>query len=131
MKTLLALLTCMFAFVMIAFSQSVEIVLNGQGLGTYFASLASLPPLVVITIEFIKSKWAKVTGGVAQLFSWLVSIALTFAGWGLNIGMYAEITEWYYVLATGVGLGFVSNGIFDIKIVQTILQSIFKSQSGS
>ena len=74
---------------------------------------------VIISALFIK--WFKATKSwVRQVISWLVPIALMVAGNLANLGFMAEFT-WLMTFAYGLGAGLVSNGIFDIGVVQSLL----------
>ena len=58
-----------------------------------------------------------------QLLSWLVAVALAYAGYGLKLGLFADagpITTALYGLAAGL----VANGLADTSLVQGILQAI-------
>lgn len=129
MKKLLVLLISMLLLPIAAFCQEIiESVTTIPGLDftQCFATLAAFCPLVIFITEWIK-KYIKVSGGLNQLFSWLISIGLAFVGWGLQLGMFAGI-EWYVVIVYGIAAGLVCNGIFDIKLVQDILNAIFKKR---
>ena len=88
-----------------------------------FATLSGLAAgSVIISALFIK--WFKATKSwVRQIISWLVPIALMVAGNLINLGFMAEFT-WLMTFAYGLGAGLISNGIFDIGVVQTLLALI-------
>ncbi len=94
-------------------------------LSQYFVSLAALVPLVVLITDFI-NKWINVEKGwIKQVVSWVISIVLCLAAMFLNWGMFAEL-KIGVTISYGVATGLVANGIFDIKIVQTILDFLLK-----
>ncbi len=125
MKKLLVLLISMLLLPIAAFCQELSVI-PAVDFSGYFASLIAFCPLVIFITEWLKQH-IKVSGGLNQLFSWLVSIGLAFVGWGLNLGMFNNI-EWYVVIVYGLAAGLVCNGIFDIKVVQSILNAIFKKR---
>lgn len=91
----------------------------------YFFSLAALVPLIVMAADFI-IRWLKVEdSSLKQMISWGVSISLClFAAW-VDIGIFSGISIWQTILY-GVGAGLVSNGIFDLGLVQMFLDFVFK-----
>lgn len=91
----------------------------------YFISISAIVVLVVPITEWLK-KLLKATGFGAQVISWLVSIALCFVGWAFKLGMFETINTWWVVLLYGLGTGLAANGVFDIELIQTILEKIFK-----
>lgn len=91
----------------------------------YFFSLAALVPLIILVTDFIV-RWLKVEfASVKQMISWGVSIVLClFAAW-IDIGIFSGISIWE-TLIYGLGAGLVSNGIFDMEVVQMFLNFVFK-----
>ena len=88
-------------------------------LTVYFASLAALAGLVVVVTELFEN-FVKNTTWV-QVISWVFAIALAFVGQFFQLGIFIGLT-WYWTLIYGVAAGLVANGIFDINIVQAILE---------
>lgn len=97
--------------------------MDGLDFTTLFATLAGLAAgSVVITATL--TTWLKITKGWAkQLVSWLIPIIVVIAGNLLNIGFMAEFT-WLATFVYGLGGGLVSNGIFDVDLVQKILEAL-------
>jgi hypothetical protein len=91
-----------------------------------FGSLAAIIAVVPVITEALKKAFKADFGAWPQIISWLVSIALCMLGYFLNLGMF-EGVQWYYALAAGFGCGLASNGVFDIELVQKILEAIFKT----
>ena len=85
-----------------------------------FATLSGVAAgSVIISALFIK--WLKVTKSwVRQIVSWIVPIVLIVVGNLLNTGFMAEFT-WLMTFAYGLGTGLISNGIYDVAAVQTLL----------
>lgn len=104
----------------------------------FFATFSGFVAGVVLVSQFI-IRIAKVDKGwLKQLISWLLSIALAAVGFGFQLGYFADfgpINQWQgWVLTAlnGVGAGLVANGIFDIDLVQDILnwiESLFKKKT--
>jgi len=92
-----------------------------------FGSLAAIIAVVPIITEALKKAFKADFGAWPQIISWAVSIILCIVGYFLNLGMFENGT-WYYALAVGFGCGLASNGVFDIKIVEMILEAIFKTK---
>ncbi len=93
-------------------------------LQSYFLTLAAMVPLVTLVMGWVK-KILKVTGTVAQLVSWAVSIALCYVGWVLKLGMFADVVLWYVPLVWGAAIGLAANGFFKIEFIQMVLR-LFK-----
>jgi len=96
----------------------------------YFGTLAAVVALdVLITEGIIKTckvakDWAK------QLIAWVTPIVLSvvglLCGWGIfaEYGTPADWYAWVYTALTGVGVGLVANGVYDINLVQRALEYI-------
>ena len=94
-------------------------------IANYFISLVALVPLVVLITDFLV-RWLKIQkSAVKQVLSWVISIALCLAGMWLNLGMFASFSVGV-TLAYGLATGLVANGIFDINLVQMLLDIILK-----
>jgi hypothetical protein len=91
----------------------------------YFISLAALVPLIVLATDFI-IRWLKiVTPTTKQIISWVISVLLClFAAW-IDIGIFAGISFPKTVIY-GFAAGLVANGVFDVNLVQTFLDFVFK-----
>lgn len=97
---------------------------------SYFYSIGGVAALNVIATQFINSKlnitkkWAK------QLISWILPVIISVIGFIFGLGIFADfgtissITSWIYTSLTGVGIGLISNGIYDLKDLQNILEFI-------
>ena len=91
----------------------------------YFVSLAVLIPLIILITDFLV-RWLKIEKSwVKQVLSWGVSLILCAVGVTFDLGMFAGVPTYHFVLY-GLGVGLVSNGIFDINVVQMLLDFIFK-----
>lgn len=89
-------------------------------IGSYFVSLVALVPLVVVIAEYLKTTFKVEKSWVKQVLAWGVSVGLCLIGDLLNLGMFKDFNV-VTTLAYGVATGLVANGVFDITIVQTLL----------
>lgn len=97
---------------------------------TFFTSLSGLAALNVIVADWINKTLKIEKGWAKQLISWIVPILVTTFGFVLQVGLFSTFgpltawTGWLYAVLTGLGTGLVSNGIYDINGVKTLLNSI-------
>ena len=59
-----------------------------------------------------------------QVIAWIVAIALTVGGYFLGFVQLAN-PVWLTMTATGLIVGLVSNGVYDIPFIQSFIQRIF------
>ena len=97
-----------------------------------FSTLAGVAAVNVFITEAIV-KGCKVTKDWAkQLISWATPLLLSIVGLLCQFGLFADygqITDWQawiYTIVTGLGLGLVSNGLYDIPFVQQFLEWLVK-----
>lgn len=97
----------------------------------FFSSIGGLSTLVLIITEWINKQFKVQKAWVKQLISWCVSILLCIGGFILSMGLFATfggigtVTGWIYTVLSGIGVGLISNGLYDISAVQTILNNLF------
>lgn len=91
----------------------------------YFLSLAALVPLVVLISDFIIRGLNIQKAFVKQIISWVIAVVACLVGMWFDLGMFVDLSIWK-TLAYGLATGLIANGIFDITIVQTILNFLFK-----
>lgn len=97
----------------------------------YFGSLGLMASLVAIITGYLNTHvpfLKNANGTIKQLVSWAISIALVFIGQLKSVGIVAE-SNMVWTGITGVAVGLVANGIFDIKLVQAILSFIKANKS--
>lgn len=95
----------------------VPVDLGATVFGTFGLLAVAVLPLTGWLVTALK------LNGTTQLLSWLVAVALAYAGYGLKLGLFADagpITTAIYGLAAGL----VANGLADTSLVQGILQAI-------
>lgn len=97
-----------------------------------FSTLAGVAAVNVFITEAIV-KGCKVTKDWAkQLISWATPLLLSIVGLLCQFGLFAgygPITDWHawiYTIVTGLGLGLVSNGLYDIPFIQQFLEWLVK-----
>lgn len=96
----------------------------------YFSSLGGLSALNVLITDWIVKVCKVQKGWVKQLISWIVPVVLSVLGFCLGLGLFAGYgaltawTGWVYTILTGVGVGLISNGLYDISGVQKALDWI-------
>lgn len=93
-----------------------------MGIFELLNTLFILGSLAVIASEYA-SKYTKVSGTLAQIQSWAISIIIgVFCAW-LDFGIFDGTTTKGGVLY-GILIGLISNGIFDMSFVKKILEMI-------
>lgn len=97
-------------------------------LSPFFVDLAGAAALVVLISGWINTNLIKLVGWQAQVLSWAVAIGVAFLGSWKNIGIFAE-TDVLWTILNGIGAGLIANGVYDVKIVQTILEFVKAKQS--
>ena len=97
-----------------------------------FSTLAGVAAVNVFVTETIV-KTCKVTKDWAkQLISWATPLLLSIVGLLCQFGLFAgygPITDWHawiYTIVTGLGLGLVSNGLYDVPFIQQLLDWLVK-----
>lgn len=120
MKKLMLSIIMLFMFFTFAFAQPDgsdppgEQIVAELGLGSYFASISAVATLVIVITQFLKvNLLADVKGWIIQATTWVVSIGISFFGWWLKLGIFAD-AEIMTVITYGIGIGLISNGLFDI-----------------
>lgn len=73
----------------------------------------------------IKKAWIK------QVISWIIPILISIMGYLTKLGLFINFSElvswqgWVFTCLTGLGIGLISNGIYDISGVKNVLKSIY------
>src|SRR5690606_35771824 len=97
--------------------------------GEYIALFDSLEGIVILMsivtplLTNLINSFAKLTGKAVQILSWVTGLLLALLGYYFNLGMMSGIEIWQALLI-GLGAGLVSNGLFDIGLVKSILKMV-------
>jgi hypothetical protein len=87
-----------------------------------FNTIFTLSGAVILLSEYV-SRYTKADGKWARLQSWAVAILLGIFGTWLNIGIFHDM-DWKGGLLIGIITGLVSNGIFSIDAIKSILETL-------
>lgn len=87
---------------------------------TWFATLAGIAAVTVFIAAGINTLFKITKSIIKQIIAWGVAIILVTAGNLLNLGFVSNF-PWLTTLAYGLAAGFVANGMFDVKTIQSIL----------
>ena len=83
-----------------------------------FATLTAFIVVIPIVVEFIKKIIPEdFPSLLIQIVSWVTGIGLAMTAWVLNLGFFAELSQWYEALAVGIGSSLVANGVFDTGLI--------------
>ena len=97
-----------------------------------FSTLAGVSAINVFITEAIVKSCKVTKNWVKQLISWATPLLLCVVGLLCQFGLFAEyggVTDWHawiYTVVTGLGLGLVSNGLYDIPFIQQFLEWLVK-----
>ena len=89
----------------------------------FWATAASLGTVATMISGLING-WLNPNKVWRQVIAWVVSIALTVGGYFLNLVVVAD-PVWLTLTATGLIVGLVSNGIYDIPVIEAFIAKIF------
>ena len=101
-----------------------------ENLVEYFSSLAGLVVLNVIIINWITTFFKIKKGWVKQLLTWVMSVGEAIVGFIFSLGLFVVFTTlpawegWTFTVLTGLAVGLVANGIYDIPLTQKLLDAI-------
>ena len=88
-----------------------------------------LVPIVVSATELITSRIPAITGIWSQVTSWVIAALLIIFSQYIEPAQFFATAPLWQQIAGGVIVGLISNGIFDIKLVQELLALIkFRSK---
>ena len=89
----------------------------------FWATAASLG-VIATMIAGVINGWFNPNKVWKQVIAWLVSIGLTVGSYFMGLIHVAEPT-WLTLTATGLIVGLVSNGIYDIPTMQNFIAKLF------
>jgi hypothetical protein len=91
-------------------------------ISNYFGSLAALASLTVIISGYINTHiFSLGSSTLKQVVSWVVAILVCVVG---SLKGLVVDTSVLWTIVNGLAVGLVANGIFDVSIVQSILEFI-------
>lgn len=110
---------------LIAFLVSLTIMLAMslvEYLGSLGLLLAILCPLCVVLTGFftksITSAWGK------RIVSWILPLAFCLASYFFHLNTFLDNMSLGYVIATGIFIGLVNNGIYSIDQIKDMIKSL-------
>jgi len=95
-------------------------------INNYFGDLGLLSGLVTIITGYLNTHvpFLKTANGtIKQIVSWVVALIVVFVGQLHGVGIVAELSTLWTAI-TGIAVGLIANGIFDIDLVKAILTFI-------
>ena len=97
-----------------------EVIMNPA---RWFSSLAYIAALTAFLAAFLNGLLKVTKKFVKQLIAWIVGIVLLIASNLLNFGYAAEQTILLSAIH-GLAVGLVANGLFDIPLIKSILETV-------
>lgn len=120
MKKLTYLLTLLALVPAVTMAQTGTVAVDDPLYAIYF-SVTALAAVVLPVTGWLKTH---VLGTApTQLLSWIVALALAFAGYALQLGIFAGAGP-IWTAIYGLAAGLTANGIADVAIVQSLLVAI-------
>lgn len=103
------------------------LLLGALGLGTVdsvYVDIGSLVIAIPLFSEYVIDTF-KLKKFLAQLMTWGIGVVLTFIGWIFSLGFLAASPQgdpylWYEVLAIGIAVSLIANGIWPVIIKQIL-----------
>jgi len=120
MKNLFLTLLLLAAVPVVALAQAGTVAVDDPLYAIYF-SVTALAAIVLPITGWVKSHVLKTAP--TQLLSWIVALALAFAGYALQLGIFAGAGP-IWTAIYGLAAGLTANGVADITIVQSLLVAI-------
>lgn len=90
---------------------------------TFFALVAFIP----IAVQFLRKLLFPNAAGIGiQIFSWVIGLIVTMAGWLLHLGFLDGMNIWAALLY-GAGACLAANGVFDTGLITALFDALFKA----
>ena len=118
--------------IMLLFSATAMAMGMQEDTGNVGDYLSTFPAIVATTLLVTNQfkDWLNLKGQIALIFSWASGlIVVLITRYVIKTGFIMEYDTIQAVLAQGVGVTLVANGVFNINIVQSILQAISFSKN--
>jgi len=91
-----------------------------------FATFFALAAFIPVAFQFIRKLLFPGAFGLGvQIFSWVIGILITMAGWALNLGFLDGLSVWMALLY-GAGASLAANGVYDTGLINAIFNVLFK-----
>lgn len=95
-----------------------------MNLDQYFGTLSGMVALTLIVAGYLNTHLFTTSATwIKRVVSWLIPIVLSFVGLWQNIGMFEGVNVLWTAIY-GLATGLISNGLFDISVIQAILEFI-------
>lgn len=95
-----------------------------MNLDQYFGTLAGMVALTLLVAGYLNTHFfTNAATWIKRVVSWGVPIILSFIGLWQNVGMFEGINILWTAIY-GLATGLISNGVFDIAVIQSILEFI-------
>ena len=83
----------------------------------WFSSTATVAGLTIFLTLLVAKLWANITAIWKQIVALVISLVLMIAGNLFNLGFMADF-NWLTTIVYGLVVGFMSNGLYDLKNVK-------------
>jgi len=96
-----------------------------------FATLGGFSAGIVVITQFFNNLFKVENSTWKQVMSWIVALVLACAGFVLQAGLFGDLGSlgewqgWVRTAIVGIAGGLVSNGVYDINMVQEFVQWLF------
>lgn len=95
-----------------------------MNLDQYFGTLAGMVALTLLVAGYLNTHiFTNSATWVKRVVSWTVPIILSFIGLWQHAGMFETVNALWTGIY-GFATGLISNGVFDIAVIQAILEFI-------
>jgi nicotinamide riboside transporter PnuC len=89
----------------------------------YFSTFLLFAATIMVLTNFV-NKIINLTGYFKQYLSWVIAAIVGFAAHFMGWGIFAPPAEWYQVLTYILVFGLASNGFYDWKVAQAVVDFI-------
>jgi hypothetical protein len=104
------------------------IVIEAKTIDGIFETFLALVAFIPIAVQFLRKLLIPNAASIGvQIFSWVVGIVITIAGWLLHLGFLDGLSFWLALLY-GIGACLAANGIFDTGLITAIFSLFAKKQ---
>lgn len=119
MKTKMLVLM-MLLFTAVSFAGNAIAQDTGVNLTDYVATFSALIATSVLLVDLARTK-LNIAGLGLQIFSWAISIVLSFASWFLKVGLFDGTETILNVVIVGAAASLSANGLADTGLIRAVL----------